>query len=705
MDQDTKKANNDYIKRSSSAPHTPNNDTSMLEYNNDFVARQRPTRSHSLFAKAPMRIRATSQEVFHSGGPKGYDSLLKTTTRVLEWMSGDVHIKRLVDLVVEGVYDLVPSERVTLYFADNSKKELWIAVAKDDAVKRLRLPFGVGIAGKVAQTGQLFKTDNCYDDKQFNKTVDKQTGFRSNNMVCVPICSYKTGETLGVFSAINRIRKPRSVSSPTPVHEGFDETDCRLLTIFALQISVALRKCTLQLALEKMAIDNALMHEHDRQLLDARVALLKSFASPRHKKILRKNKPARLSGYVPARPVLKSWPSSLKGGTDIRTRIMRWDLDSRSLTNKEIRHYAEFMLLDMCYPNDSQVVKSRIKPFITAVADGYHEENAFHNLHHGFSVMHMTYMQLKTCAEQLPETLTPMHAFGMLIAAFCHDLDHPGVNDVFLVNANHPISWGKTLGDGILERHHCRKTFEILAVESNNVIGHLKGSQYKRMRKVIIDAIMATDMAKHMRYVKQGNDLVTDWHEDPPLSPAASTTAPSATDNLGPFHPNNMKLDSNLQLLIDIMVHCSDLSGQALPWHLADKWGKCCNMEFHQQFIQERKRGLPETSFMKNLDQPLSQYNGQLFFVRAVVIPLWELAAKLLPGLKHMLQNCKNNITKYEVLKKEEEAKAAAKAEADAVKAAAESPLVELQLPRVVPPVPADAAEATSDKQPVGSDS
>ena len=35
----------------------------------------------------------------------------------------------------------------------------------------------------------------------------------------------------------------------------------------------------------------------------------------------------------------------------------------------------------------------------------------------------------------------------------------------------------------------------------------------------------------------------------------------------------------------------------------------------------------------KNLDQPLSQYNGQIYFVRAIIVPLWELAAAMLPGV------------------------------------------------------------------------
>ena len=64
--------------------------------------------------------------------------------------TNDEHLRPLVDLVVDSVYSLMDCQRVTLYFVDHSKKELWIALAKDEAVKGIRIPLGSGIAGRVA---------------------------------------------------------------------------------------------------------------------------------------------------------------------------------------------------------------------------------------------------------------------------------------------------------------------------------------------------------------------------------------------------------------------------------------------------------------------------------------------------------------------------------------------------------------------------
>lgn len=604
---------------------------------------------------------SVDEELFGGFKTPGYDTLLRVTTNILEWMSGDVHLKSLVNLIVEGVYNLVPSDRVTLYFADNSKKELWVAISKEAQVKGLRIPFGTGIAGQVAVTGKLWRSNNCYDDKQFHKAVDRQTGFRTNTMICVPICSHKTGETLGVFAAINRLSRTDQ-SIPTSPQTGkyiYTDTDCRLLKIFALQISVALRKCTLQLALQKMAMDNALVNQHDVQLMNAQKELLHSFAQTTLQPAESVSHKQRQSGFVPPRPKLQAWPSALPDSIDQSEQILRWDLDVLSLTTEEIVHHAEYILLDMCFPPDNEQAKLCIKPFILAVAKGYHAENPFHNLYHAFSVLHITYMQLKKAATHLPETLTPLHAYGMLIAAFCHDLDHPGVNDVFLVNSNHPISWGSALGDGLLERHHCRKTFEILSVDANNVIGHLKGSQYKRIRKVIIQAIMSTNMAKHMQYVKRAVDLANDLRGADDEEPLNSEETDEVTTDaiIGPFHVECDELEANLQLLIDIMVHCADLSGQALPWHLALKWGKRVNKEFHEQWVKEKQLGLPPTPYMEGLDNITAQCKGQLYFVNAIILPLWNVASRLLPSLAHLAQNAKDNVEKYKTLLKEEELK------------------------------------------------
>ena len=75
--------------------------------------------------------------------------------------------------------------------------------------------------------------------------------------------------------------------------------------------------------------------------------------------------------------------------------------------------------------------------------------------------------------------------------------------------------------------------------------------------------------------------------------------------------------------LVKAIVHASDLSGQAMEPEVAYSFGKGVLAEFHQQATREAQEKLPETPFMKNLDDTLQQAKAQLGFINFVVEPLW----------------------------------------------------------------------------------
>ena len=54
---------------------------------------------------------------------------------------------------------------------------------------------------------------------------------------------------------------------------------------------------------------------------------------------------------------------------------------------------------------------------------------------------------------------------GMFIGAICHDIDHRGVNNAFLLKTEHPI--GQLYCDGsVMEYHHAYMTRLVLQVSS-----------------------------------------------------------------------------------------------------------------------------------------------------------------------------------------------------------------------------------------------
>ena len=76
------------------------------------------------------------------------------------------------------------------------------AVAKTRS-EEIIIPFGVGIAGSVAQTKETINIKDAYNDPRFNGEIDIKTGYKTNVILSMPICNYE-GDVIGVAQIINK---------------------------------------------------------------------------------------------------------------------------------------------------------------------------------------------------------------------------------------------------------------------------------------------------------------------------------------------------------------------------------------------------------------------------------------------------------------------------------------------------------------------
>ncbi len=63
---------------------------------------------------------------------------------------------------------------------------------------------GKGIAGMVATTGEVINVPNAYKDPRFNQDVDKNTGYKTNAILAMPIKS-TSGEIVAVVQFMNKV--------------------------------------------------------------------------------------------------------------------------------------------------------------------------------------------------------------------------------------------------------------------------------------------------------------------------------------------------------------------------------------------------------------------------------------------------------------------------------------------------------------------
>ena len=164
--------------------------------------------------------------------------LLDVSKTVAAYETLDEMLAALVDMTT----DAVGADRGTIFLNDPETGELYSRVAHGNLQREIRILNNRGVAGHVFTTGKGTIVHDAYADEHFNRSVDKQTGYQTKNILCVPIRTVR-GDIIGVAQTLNNKRG------------RFTEKDLALLEGMTTQAAVALqgtqmveqmRKSTLQ---------------------------------------------------------------------------------------------------------------------------------------------------------------------------------------------------------------------------------------------------------------------------------------------------------------------------------------------------------------------------------------------------------------------------------------------------------------------------
>lgn len=94
--------------------------------------------------------------------------------------------------------DIAVAERGTLFLVDSDSGELFHEFCREN-IEEIRFPADRGIAGAVFETGEPIISANAYTNPLFNPEIDKQTGFQTTNLICLPVKIPGTGHAESVF--------------------------------------------------------------------------------------------------------------------------------------------------------------------------------------------------------------------------------------------------------------------------------------------------------------------------------------------------------------------------------------------------------------------------------------------------------------------------------------------------------------------------
>ena len=187
--------------------------------------------------------------------------------------------------------------------------------------------------------------------------------------------------------------------------------------------------------------------------------------------------------------------------------------------------------------------------------------------------------------------LNDIDVFAVLIAAMCHDYKHTGLTNNYEVNSKSSIALtynGKFsylfLDKSVLENHHISETFKTLLKSENNITSNLNTEQYNHFRRRIIDCILATDMAKHVKHIGQ-------------LRNKLETYNIKKGENVEKLinNENSAKIYKSKQIVLSFSIHSCDISSPAKIAKIYDEWIDLVFMEFFIQGDIEKNSNLPVT--------------------------------------------------------------------------------------------------------------
>ena len=183
--------------------------------------------------------------------PTRYEKQLDAIMDIAWSLSSTLNFDALLPAVMERVTALIAAERSTVFIVDRAKRELWSKVLQGGVPAEIRLRFGEGIAGWVAESGESVNLLDAYEDPRFNRSYDIKSGYRTRSLLCVPILDRKHQVT-AVIQCLNKQRR-----------RGFDAEDEELLRCISGQLAVALESAYLYEAL--------LARKQELELADARL--------------------------------------------------------------------------------------------------------------------------------------------------------------------------------------------------------------------------------------------------------------------------------------------------------------------------------------------------------------------------------------------------------------------------------------------------
>lgn len=295
------------------------------------------------------------------------------------------------------------------------------------------------------------------------------------------------------------------------------------------------------------------------------------------------------------------------------------DYESIKKTKEELREGLLHIFNE--YVNAFNIDILKLQRFILAICENY-QDNPFHNFYHAFSVVQMIF-SLAAKNKNFERFFDSKETFALLVSALGHDLNHPGVTNIFMINSRHPLAV-RYNDISVLENHHAATLIKFLELPGCDIFtGSL--CDETSMRKIIIPTILATDMAKH-------NFVLEHF-----------------VSSMRNFDKNSV---DHRQSVSDVLLHACDIGNPVLKFDLSTIWSLKIIQEFNDQVWKEEELKIPVSEYMRIGSDINKIKRNQIGFIDMFIHPLWMVLSQHIEGSDEYSECIENNRKSWELIEK-----------------------------------------------------
>jgi CheY-like chemotaxis protein/HPt (histidine-containing phosphotransfer) domain-containing protein len=281
-------------------------------------------------------------------------------------------------------------------------------------------------------------------------------------------------------------------------------------------------------------------------------------------------------------------------------------------SSEELIQGVLYIFEDLGLTEQFSIDRTKLTNFLVQIKNCY-KSNPYHNFTHAVDVLQFVYATLKI--DRIYSFFSMLDILALIVAAIVHDLEHPGLNNNYQVNARTDLAL--LYNDlSVLENYHCARAFQIMMEEQYNFLSQLSADDYKELRKSIISLVLATDMSQHFELLTKFQTRIS----------TGQLSKESKDDK---------------QQFMNMILKAADISNVVRPFDVAKKWAEVLIEEFCAQGDMEKKQNMPISPLMDrdNLDKTKMQIN----FMDYIAGPLFKTIGEYITDFKVLHHNMLHN--------------------------------------------------------------